>query len=433
MIKALLAAAFAVAAISCHTPAPATSGGAAVQAEAINVTETRRIESVLASDEMQGRKPGTPGIEKAASFIADEFRKAGLQTFDTLRTYRQEFELRHPRHLATEVVIEGDTASKNVVVITQQETVSINPSSKFEVVRITASQQLFQEARRYVASGRNLLVVVDTAHRKNFQRLAGFRRPAFASGGTQAFVLAQSVPLDFSINSHHKVSTVHMANVVGVLPGRSARNEYVIFSGHYDHLGIGKPSAEGDSLYNGANDDAAGTTAVIMLAKYFSKARNNERTLVFVAFTAEESGGFGSEYFSKQLEPAQIVAMFNIEMIGTQSKWGAMSAYITGFEKSDMGATMQRTVEGSGFRFYPDPYPSQKLFYRSDNATLAALGVPAHTISTAKMNDEPFYHSPDDEIETLDLENMTAVIRAIARSAVSIVSGKATPTRIRPE
>ena len=143
----------------------------------------------------------------------------------------------------------------------------------------------------------------------------------------------------------------------------------MIFSAHYDHLGIGKPDATGDSIYNGANDDASGTTAVIALAKYFSKLHNNERTLIFAAFTAEEIGEFGSAYFSGKLNPDKVMAMLNIEMIGTESKWGKNSAYITGYDKSDMGAILQKNLGNTQFRFYPDPYPEQMLFLRSDNAT----------------------------------------------------------------
>ena len=84
----------------------------------------------------------------------------------------------------------------------------------------------------------------------------------------------------------------------------------------------------------------------------------------------------------------------------------------------------------TGFNFYPDPYPDQNLFYRSDNATLARLGVPAHTISTSKMDSEPNYHKASDEIGTLDMNNMTAIIRAIALSAKGIVDGKDTPSRV---
>ena len=122
--------------------------------------------------------------------------------------------------------------------------------------------------------------------------------------------------------------------------------------------------------------------------------------------------------------------MFNIEMIGTESKWGKNSAYMTGFEKTNMGKILQENLKGTSFTFYPDPYPDQELFYRSDNATLARLGVPAHTISTSKMDSEKYYHTVDDEIETLDLENMAGIIQAIAESSKTIVAGKQTPTRV---
>jgi Zn-dependent M28 family amino/carboxypeptidase len=217
-------------------------------------------------------------------------------------------------------------------------------------------------------------------------------------------------------------------NVIGILPGKSKPNEYVIFSAHYDHLGT---VTEGeDKVYNGANDDASGTTAVIALAKYFKELGNNERTLIFVAFTAEEIGIVGSRYFSKNINPDEVVAMFNIEMIGTESKWNKNSAYITGFERSDFGTILQKNLKGSNFNFYADPYPEMQLFYRSDNATLAALGVPAHTISTSKMDSELNYHQLSDEVSTLDLDNMTEIIKAIAISSESIISGKDTPTRV---
>jgi len=217
--------------------------------------------------------------------------------------------------------------------------------------------------------------------------------------------------------------------VVGILPGKSKKNEFVIFSAHYDHLGTGE-AINNDSIYNGANDDASGVTAVISLARYYKAVNNNERTLIFAAFTAEEIGGYGSQYFSRQLDPEKTVAMFNIEMIGTESKWGKNSAYITGFDKSDMGKIIQKNLQESKFTFYPDPYPQQDLFYRSDNATLARLGVPAHTISTSKMDNEPNYHKLSDEVKTLDINNMTRIIQSLAISAKSIINGTDTPARV---
>jgi Zn-dependent M28 family amino/carboxypeptidase len=120
-------------------------------------------------------------------------------------------------------------------------------------------------------------------------------------------------------------------------------------------------------------------------------------------------------------------------MIGTESKWGKNSAYITGYDKTDMGAMLQKDLEGTGFTFYPDPYTTQNLFYRSDNATLARLGVPAHTISTSKMDSEPNYHKVSDEISTLDMDNMAMIIKAVALSSRGIVAGKETPSRVKAE
>jgi Zn-dependent M28 family amino/carboxypeptidase len=218
-------------------------------------------------------------------------------------------------------------------------------------------------------------------------------------------------------------------NVIGVLIGKSKPDEYVVFSAHYDHLGI-KNNGD-DKVFNGANDDASGTTAVIALAKYFKELNQNERTIIFVTFTGEEVGGYGSKFFSENIDANKVIAMFNIEMIGTESKWGKNSAYITGFEKSDFGVILQKNLQGSVFNFNPDPYPKEQLFYRSDNARLASLGVPAHTISTSKMDSEPNYHKLSDEVSTLDLDNMTEIVKSIAISSQTIVNGQDTPSRVK--
>jgi Zn-dependent M28 family amino/carboxypeptidase len=286
------------------------------------------------------------------------------------------------------------------------------------------------EAFKILNGNTKTVVFVSSAHSKNFSRLKRFKRESLEEIQPVVFILSDSNPTAYSFEITHEVTRSALANVIGVIPGKSKKDELVIFSAHYDHLGIGKPNAEGDSVYNGANDDAAGTTAVIMLANYFKKLNNNERTLVFVTFTAEEVGGFGSQFFSKQIDADKTVAMFNIEMIGTESQWGKNSAYITGYEKSDFGKILQANLAGTNFKLEPDPYPKQNLFYRSDNATLAVLGVPAHTISTSKMDSEKFYHTQEDELETLDMQNMAEIIKAIAISSKGIVSGKETPSRV---
>ena len=393
----------------------------------ITRSETERIETYLASDELAGRKPFTPGIEKAAQFISAEFEKAGLQK--TNGSYLQSFPMYQSKVLSVAGGLDEQTLeSKQVAIISKEATIQIDEKSGFEVASIKEGENFGQNAYRLMSAKKPTIAFLHESFAKYIPRLSG-RGPLRENQATIIFVVANTIPTKFKVSATQQVEKLQLSNVVGILPGKSRPNEYVIFSGHYDHLGIGKPVA-GDSIYNGANDDAAGTTAVMMLAKYYAKKRNNQRTLIFAAFTAEESGGHGSVYFSKQFNPDQVMAMFNLEMIGTESKWGKNSAYITGYEKSSMGEILKKNLVGSPFTFYPDPYLDQNLFYRSDNATLAELGVPAHTISTSKMDSEPNYHKASDEVQTLDLDNMTEIIKAIAKSATSIISGQDTPSRV---
>ncbi len=399
----------------------------------INSKEAERIERTLSSDDMRGRKTFSPEIDKAADFIAGEFRAIGLQTWNNSGSYRQEFAMVRPKFISASAMFDGNNLDqKNIIVVTCQPELKIDQHSGYEIVHIKAGGNLRREAAALTLLNKNLLVLVDESYVADFPRLASLKRSIFKTDKNTVFVLSNIVPLSFDIEAKHEITEQKLANVVGVIPGKSRKDEYVVFSGHYDHLGVGKP-VNGDSIYNGANDDAAGTTAVILLAKYFKTMGNNERTIIFAAFTAEEIGGYGSQYFSRQFNADKVEAMFNIEMIGTESKWGKNSAYITGYEKTDMGAILQKNLQGTGFTFYPDPYTEQQLFYRSDNATLAKLGVPAHTISTSKMDSEPNYHKVSDQIETLDIENMAMIIKSVALSSKSIIAGKETPTRVKVE
>jgi len=403
----------------------------------INAKEVERIERILASDEMEGRRTFTPGIDKAADFIASDFKSSQLEFFGDNDSYFQHITMikATPTNVIGTLGKESLNTS-NVVANTTAAEIKIESLKEYTVVVIKKEDKFFQKVFPLTRKKENVIVLIDEAHAKNFARMPRLTgRAKFPTKVSQVFILTKNLKAT-AINLHIKntLTEQNLKNVVGVIPGKSKKDEFVVFGGHYDHLGIGKPDKNKDSIYNGANDDASGTTAVMMLAKYFNKIKNNERTLVFVAFTAEEIGGFGSKYFSKQLNPDKVMAMFNIEMIGTESKWGTNSAYITGFERSDMGKILQKNLAGSKFHFEPDPYPKQNLFYRSDNATLAALGVPAHTIATAKMdevpNNEPNYHKQSDEIETLDMNNMAEIIKSIALSSKTIISGEDTPTRV---
>jgi len=166
------------------------------------------------------------------------------------------------------------------------------------------------------------------------------------------------------------------------------------------------------------------------LAEYFKKNKTNKRSILFVAFTAEEMGLIGSNYFGKTISAESIIAGVNIEMIGKESPFGPKTAWLTGFERSSFGRIIQKNLSNSEYKLYPDPYKNFRLFFRSDNASLARLGVPAHTFSTSPMDKDLDYHQLSDEVETLEVKTITETIRAISKGINSVISGEDTPTRV---
>ena len=409
----------------------------------ISAATVSRVMHALAADDMQGRGTGQPGGDaKAATFLAGEFIRVGLEPLPGLTSFEQTFTAYQTRTGPVNGILNGQVLAPDKMVVVSGQPALTWLSEDAQPAKVVVIGPETSERRKMyelLNPSSNTLVLVDTAHTKFFGQLTGRAKsgPMIAERPgpySTVFVLATAPATStYRISASTTVASVRLRNVVGVLPGREAKRarEFVVFSGHYDHLGTLKPVA-GDSIANGADDDASGTTAVVALAEYFKKKNDNARPLIFVAFAAEEKGGFGSQYFSKQLNPQQVTAMFNIEMIGKESKFGPNTAFITGYERSDFGKLLQASLAGSKFKFEPDPYPEQNLFYRSDNATLAGLGVPAHTISTDQIPTDKRYHSVDDEVESLNLANMTAVIQAIAQSAGGIVAGRQTPTRIPP-
>ncbi len=405
------------------------------QEPSVQQDEITRIIKTLSADDMQGRGTFTPGIDKAASFIEAEFKKIGLQPLAGDNDFRQEFKVTRISPALVSVTIDGKIVDAgNIITMSEKALLEMSNTTEATVIKIASGDQFAQKYRAALSSKAPALVLVDQSHATIFKRLQSSAKRGrivekMEDGAGAVFVLGGTEANTFDVKANNKVETLPLFNVAGMIPGKSKEKELVLFSAHYDHLGLIE-SVEGDSVANGADDDASGTTAVISLAKYYKQLNNNERTLVFVAFTAEEVGGFGARHFSSKLNPDDVVAMFNIEMIGKESKFGKNAAFITGYERSDFGEILQKNLAGTDFKFHPDPYPAQNLFYRSDNATLAALGVPAHTISTDQIDSDKFYHTVNDEVETLDSANIWATIKAIALSARSIVAGTDTPKRI---
>ncbi len=419
------------------------SGPAAAQQ--VSKSTVRRVLTTLAADDMQGRPTGGPGNLKAAEFLAAEFTRIGLRPLPGATGFMQEFPAYETAVTSLAVTLnDAPVPAGQVLALTSQPQLSWTEKDSVKVVVLEAVEDIRPHLQDIFRPEKNVLVVFQPALAAAFANLAAERRQgarlrlsSAPNPHSAVWVLAPAkvgVAPTFRVAAAAATKTLTLRNVVGYLPGHGAdrTHENIIFSGHYDHLGILKPTA-GDSIANGADDDASGTTAVVALAEYFKKRDDNARPLLFAAFTGEEIGGFGSTYFSKQLDPKDLTAMFNIEMIGKPAKFGPNTAFITGYDRSDFGKLLQANLQGTKFRFEPDPYPEQNLFYRSDNATLARLGVPAHTISTDQIPTDKLYHSVDDEVSSLDLVNMTAVIQAIAQSAKGMVAGQQTPTRVAPE
>jgi hypothetical protein len=401
----------------------------------IEGADVERVLGTLAADSMLGREAFTPAADRAAAFVRAEFGAIGLQKLPGLDDYLQRFSVYAFTPRTTVVRLNGRVVPPGQTAVSAAtDTLHWKTGDSVGVVVIGPQDDPMQALGAAFQQRGNVLVLVNAKHRQAFERVKGFLSGPSRSverRGRRIRVLVltgETAARSFQVDATAAVEQVPAANVVGMIPGRR-QDQIVVFSAHYDHIGIQQP-VKGDSIANGANDDASGTTAVIELARYFKARGTPERTLVFAAFTAEEAGGFGSQYFSRQLNPGQIVAMFNIEMIGKPAASGRNHAWITGFERSTLGTIMQDAVRGTDYAFEPDPYPKENLFYRSDNATLARLGVPAHSISTTPIDVDQDYHRVSDEIRTLDLDHLTNTIRAIAAGATTIVSGRATPTRV---
>ena len=202
-------------------------------------------------------------------------------------------------------------------------------------------------------------------------------------------------------------------NIVGFIEGTDPvlKNEFVIIGAHYDH--IGKISAvNGDKIANGANDNAAGTTSVSEVAKYFAQAKSNKRSLLFVFFSAEEKGLLGSKHLAAKLKQQNmnLYFMFNYEMVGVPMQNRDMLMYITGFGKSNMAAKMNEYA-GDKLVGYLPVETKYMLFRASDNFPFYdEFNVPAQTVSTFDFENFQFYHQPDDEFELMNTTHITTIV-----------------------
>ncbi len=405
----------------------------------IDLDSVERVVTALSADELLGRAAFTPGLDQAADFIRDEFALIGLETFGKADDYLQRFIVYSLQIQSHRVILNGiEIPNERIFVDANVPSVHWVTGNPVEVVVFGPEEDPARGIARLRRGGADALVLMSPEHEAFFRRFRTEVSDAFPltylnppSGPTLVGVLTDEMgATSFQVDVTGSVEQRPLTNVVGMIPGRRD-DEIVLFGASYDGPGLRDP-VDGDSVVNGANDGAAGTTAMIELARLFKAKGEPGRTLVFAALTGEHVAHLGAGYLSRQLDPERIVAMLAMGPIGkVDPNRGLNAAYVTGFDLSDLGAILRDAVKGTPYVFYPDPYPDQYLFRRATNAPFACFGVPAHAIGTGSTRDEDF-HRVSDEVETLDLVNMTGVMQAIALGVTPIISGEATPTRIDP-
>jgi len=219
-------------------------------------------------------------------------------------------------------------------------------------------------------------------------------------------------------------------NVVGIIPGAdpALRDQVVLVDAHYDHLGLGSAVA-GDSIFNGADDDASGVVAVLEIARALAAGPPPKRTVIVAATTGEEVGLLGTRwYIEHPVRPlSAMVANLEIEMIGRPDSLagGAGRGWLTGFERSTMGASFA----AAGLPIVADRRLDQDFFMRSDNIAFAQRGIVAHTLSSYNMHTD--YHTLKDDVSHVDFAHMTRLVDVAVRAA-RLLADSATKPEWKP-
>jgi aminopeptidase YwaD len=416
----------------------------------------RAHEEFLASDALQGRGSGTHDELVAATYIASQLRQYGIEPAGDNGGYIQRAPTIQRKIVSApqlRVTPPGDTQpitweyGKEFLVALLTQTEFSGALRKLDV------DKLSDQAKTQVEAGAVVLVMGSDASK--------VRQAAFSlapKGAAAALVLARDSQLshfeeagkqmpkvserlaedstdDMKFNvlalnrdAFHALeqapegAMVHFEaqaseekgytwNTIGILRGGdpSLQHAAILFSAHLDHLGIGPP-VNGDEIYNGADDDASGTTAVLEIARVLGKRARPRRTVVFALFGSEEMGGLGSTYFREHppMPLKDIAANLEFEMIGRPDPAVKNdSLWLTGWERSNLGPALA----AHGARLVADPHPGENFFARSDNFVLAKKGVVAQTISSYGLHND--YHRPSDDLAHLDFKHMDAAIGSL--------------------
>ncbi len=417
-----------------------TAAGRGVPSDVIEESTVRAHMEFLASDAMNGRGSGSRDEWITATYIAAQMRRDGLEPLGDAGDFVQTVDIAR-----TEVV--GDP-------MLGVGAVSLRRDQLFLMKMNSADAQgLLQKYSpgATIRSGAVLLMPAEmgpdtkanlqdaqlvlwhdtTAFRAHWPdlsrrpirigpaRLTAITSPSKPSTGPSeimlspdAYAAVAALPdgSKVSFTAHTRESTLHTWNAVARLSGSDSgeKSDIILLTAHLDHLGTRDTGA--DRIYNGADDDASGSIAVLTLAEALSRGPKPKRTVVFAWFGSEEAGGYGARYFvEKAVVPLdKIVANLEFEMIGRpDAAIAPHTLWLTGWERTNLGPKLA----GHGARLVADPHPAEKFFMRSDNITLARRGVVAQTVSSFGLHTD--YHQVTDDIEHIDFGHMTESIQSM--------------------
>ena len=425
----------------------------------------------LSSDELRGREAGTPDAHRAARYLGKALASYGVEPGAADGTFLQAVPLERYEHDALPRLLltltDGSVAEP---VFGEGFDLSVRGAPdgrrRLELRRVASAEEMPAQANRsealfldgksrerrawlasgsldsqgrdwglYVRAGSKRLGKAGSKPRSRLSRVE--ERPfewcdvvSLRGPWREKLQAGEIAALELVLEAK-RIEVVDY-NAVGILRGVGTAerpelaDQTVVFSAHYDHLGVREP-AEGstDGIFNGADDDASGVAAVLELAEAFAAEGPPARTLVFLLAGGEEKGLLGTRFYLEQptVPLEQTVANLNFEMIGRPDALvgGPGNLWFTGFERSNLGGAFRE----AGLAIHPDERPEQGFFQRSDNYAFARIGIVGQTFSSYDLHKD--YHHATDEIETLDFEHMLTVVQDAYTACKLVVDGKLDP------
>ena len=426
----------------------------------------------LASDALRGRGSATPDELVAATYVASELRQYGIEPAGDDDGYIQRAQLltrvvNGPPQLT--FTIPGDVTAQpgvdwkhgnEILVLYMSQAEVAGPLQKIDLAageqKVKPGAVVFLNAKDSKSPRASMIAAIqagaaavlapeypsirerwDEISRQVPQlpsQLKGSTEAGLGEGYNLAVVSHASVP---TLQHLPEGTTIRLAaptttsdnsytwNAIGILRGTDSALQHaaVLFSAHLDHLGIGEP-VKGDNIYNGADDDASGTTAVLELARVLGTGPRPRRTVIFALFGSEETGGLGSSYFREHppIPLKDIAANLEFEMIGRPDPaLKPNTIWLSGWERSNLGPVLA----SHGAHLAGDPHPDQNFFARSDNYVLAKKGVVAQTVSSFGLHTD--YHQPSDDLAHIDFKHMSWAIGSLLRPVQWLVNSDFKP------